>query len=534
MNIRKVLYSWHRWLGIHLSLLIFALCVTGTFAVLGHEWDWLFDEAWRADSTEVAWSKIGETLKDEFPNHGVIHVAAPVAQGFAATAMLQAQNQQIQMALFEPETGALSAVRNPLTVQVFLRQFHKRFLIPKGVYFTGLLSIALLFSVISGLWIYRHFWKYLFRFRIRESANRRWTDLHRTTGVWVSLFGLIIAITGVWYLVELAGHDLQIEVDDDDPVLSSQRLATLSSDSKPMPIEDVVVAAEAALPGLEVRNVRMPRKPDAPYRVEGQIGSLLVRDRSSRVYLDPYNLEVLGIQRADELGPVHRWSDMADELHFGTLGASGGLWSKILYFVFGLLLSFAVLAGPILSMQRKRSKRGKKVRNRDMAMGLVTGLVVAATLPLAYTGYNLTLVQGRETPTASTPEFEIGGHMATIVRHPGDEQVAYILRWSNEPPPNLESATLEAGGKSVEFEGWHILKGFAPRALQLSVEIRWLDGEVTTVETTMKKAYVGSEDELSPELYVHVFMSIVFFVFIAGTVLWIRWLWLPLVRNLSD
>lgn len=65
-------------------------------------------------------------------------------------------------------------------------------------------------------------------------------------------------------------------------------------------------------------------------------------------------------QRAEELGPLSRWFDTADELHFGTFG---GLTTKLVWFAFGLALSSLIPTGAYLWV-RRRSQMADGIRKR--------------------------------------------------------------------------------------------------------------------------------------------------------------------------
>ncbi|CAN0560340.1 unnamed protein product, partial [Laminaria digitata] len=65
------------------------------------------------------------------------------------------------------------------------------------------------------------------------------------------------------------------------------------------------------------------------------------------------------------------WKHTVDELHYGSLGALGGLWSKLLYFVLGLCLCLVVLAGPMLAALRARASKRTPPRNWASALGVL-------------------------------------------------------------------------------------------------------------------------------------------------------------------
>lgn len=94
---------------------------------------------------------------------------------------------------------------------------------------------------------------------------------------------------------------------------------------------------------------------------------MVVRDRASKVWRDPRDGSVGDVQRTSDLNWLERWIDTADPVHFGTFG---GLWSKAVWFVFGIGLSALALTGAYLQVQRQRRKHGpaavRKARARRL------------------------------------------------------------------------------------------------------------------------------------------------------------------------
>jgi len=87
--------------------------------------------------------------------------------------------------------------------------------------------------------------------------------------------------------------------------------------------------------------------------IVGDAGTLLVRERANRVYVDPARGEVLAVQRGTELPLMYRWVHTADPLHFGTFG---GLATQLVWFVFGLLTSAMAFSGAWLWLKRTTKK----------------------------------------------------------------------------------------------------------------------------------------------------------------------------------
>ena len=70
-NLDRVSHTIHSWLGLKFSLFMTFILVTGTFAVLSLEVDWILNPEMRAgelvESSEIAWGDAYDGLKREYP-----------------------------------------------------------------------------------------------------------------------------------------------------------------------------------------------------------------------------------------------------------------------------------------------------------------------------------------------------------------------------------------------------------------------------------------------------------------------------------
>lgn len=90
----------------------------------------------------------------------------------------------------------------------------------------------------------------------------------------------------------------------------------------------------------------------------GQDAAWLVRDRANGVALDPADGAVLTQLEGEDLGLHERISEMADPLHFGTFG---GLVTKVIWFLFGLILTGMSVTGVIIYAKRlEKAERGAR------------------------------------------------------------------------------------------------------------------------------------------------------------------------------
>ena len=129
-----------------------------------------------------------------------------------------------------------------------------------------------------------------------------------------------------------------------------------------------------------VTTIIPPRRPGHPLVLAGSGDGVLLRDGTEGVALDPTTGAVLQIRDAAGLTPLQRWVNTADPLHFGTFG---GVVTRILWLVAGLLTSAGILAGLIGAWLRldRRQAGGPPGRVRMGALATILpclGLLLAA------------------------------------------------------------------------------------------------------------------------------------------------------------
>jgi len=370
------------------------------------------------------------------------------------------------------------------------------------------------------------------------------------TGVWSLIFGLIIAITGVWYLVE---DFLPAEAFPEYPILSAERLAQAGPAPQALPLERYIEAAREAFPGLAPTGIYLPTGPNDVVQVRGRTGRILVRDRANAVFLDPFDASVVGIHDSSRDGALKWWMNAADALHFGFWG---GLASKILWAFFGLCLPVMVLTGGYLSWRRAGIVGpGNPFRNRiarhdqpwwrrrplrTWIMLVVTGLIIVWVID----GYERRAKA--PAPFIEIGEVDIGPWQARVSREPGarpDEPVRYAVAFDAEPGKlvNLRRATLgfvdttsdhdSDGNGAVELRGTtHLMRGALPipaglrgdSGLRLSTET-WEGDRFSAILRDTRPHQPAVEDPGYAPSAPMVFYSIVFGYAIVSLLLAIVW-----------
>jgi uncharacterized iron-regulated membrane protein len=340
---RSLWWTVHSWVGLGLSLFLAVIFATGTLAVFANEIDWLANPALRASTgsgAPASWGTLADAAASVVPGGRVIAIYAPSGPGFAAIALVETRGEESLRVLLDPASGAVQGVTGWVSVQQFVRQLHRRLLLPSayGLPFVTSASAILLVSLVTGLVTYKRFWRGFLHRPRRGDGRRLAGDLHRLAGVWSIWFLVLVAATGGWYLVDaLGGGPGPTKLPH-----GSATLARLAKDPDGPAIDRLAAAARAAYPALTIRAVQLPATRGAAIAFMGQADAILVRDHANAVWLDPTSLEVLQVDRGEEMSLHRRIAEMADWLHFGTWG---GLATRLVWFCCGLLLTALPVTG---------------------------------------------------------------------------------------------------------------------------------------------------------------------------------------------
>ena len=379
---RKSLYRVHSWLGLNLGLLAFVLCLSGTIAVFGPELTWLTDPAYRVDPPPAAerkalsWQKIHDSVRQAYPDVEIRRIAAPRGDHWAARVLIHHGASGLRVVLVDPYSGRVQGQRSTFNAQSFFRLLHKQFyIVPTvqglhGILIVGPLGLVLLISAVTGLLSIKRWWRALVRLRVDQGRGVLWSDLHRFAGTWSLVVAVVLSVTGVWYLAEWGLHKAEVLTEDAKPArLSAAAIKSLPPSPKVLDLDQAQALAWRAYPALDTTLVTLPRRMGASLIFQGQAEAWLVRARANQVHLNPYTGDVLALRRATDLGAFDRWVETADPLHFGTWG---GLVTRIVWLMTGLLLSGGILAGMYGMWLRRRDN--DRVRPRPWA-------ALAAILP---------------------------------------------------------------------------------------------------------------------------------------------------------
>jgi uncharacterized iron-regulated membrane protein len=190
-----------------------------------------------------------------------------------------------------------------------------------------------------------------------RKARRYWGDWHRFMGVWSLWFVPLMAVTGIWYLVEQWG----LNANYPQAAQVSKMAVADPQELSGAKLNRIIERSSVLYQELEVEHVLLDQNKGAIVLLQGQATASLVRARANSLAFAVDSEELIDMRKGEDLSLHVRISEAADPLHFGTLG---GAPTRYLWFVFGVMLSALSITGVYLyglriySKVSQRSERG--------------------------------------------------------------------------------------------------------------------------------------------------------------------------------
>lgn len=353
---RKRLWQLHSWLGLASGLGLVVIGLTGSLLIFHEELELLFNpEMVRVKPAATGRLPLDALLahaQRQLPDHEVTGWLPQYESPHLADLLyvIERGNNEWLVATLDPYTGSLLASPRlgTTTLTGWLLDLHYMFLADHfGLGLAGLFAVMLCVLGVSGMWLYREFWKCFLTLRWKRGARILFSDLHKFTGITFVAFNLIVGFTGAyWNLTHLVGH--WINGDPPQPTIEQRLYAeTLSLDA-------LTRDAAQRLPGFRGNFISLPSDPAAPTvtfwgaieprgRLTGPYGSTVSYDPQTGAHTATSDLRTQGLWA--------RFVDTFAPLHYGTFG---GLPVKILWCIGGLTPGLLGITGFILWRLRRR------------------------------------------------------------------------------------------------------------------------------------------------------------------------------------
>ncbi|THF63386.1 PepSY-associated TM helix domain-containing protein [Pseudothauera rhizosphaerae] len=357
----------HSWLALPIWVFLFFVCLTGSIATVSQEIVWLADPKVRAnppsgDAQMLGYDEIVAVIAREHPDAAIQSISRPVKSMFAWTVRASYPDTRTVNHYVNPYTGRIQGSEpDGFSFRQFIRGLHGWLLMPfdEGFnlawYAVSVLALPLLGSLITGLVVYKRFWRGFLHPRLRFDRGSRvfWGDLHRLAGIWSIPFILIMAVTGLWFLILAILTDTHTELPStapDLPVLVARDDIPVVAAGQPAPrigLNQAAALMRAHFPDVEPASLSLGSHAFSPITVRGQGAAWPLLSEFAQI--NPYTAKVEHVRRIADRSGLELFTGSMRPLHTGDFA---GLWLKLVYFVFGLLLTLMVASGLLIWTKR--------------------------------------------------------------------------------------------------------------------------------------------------------------------------------------
>jgi uncharacterized iron-regulated membrane protein len=363
---RKVFWRLHSVVGLFAGLALVVVGLSGSVLVFHEEIDALLrPSAVRVEPTEegrLAYAELLRRVEAQLPEYAITGWDPKFENPRAADgAYVIAHGESVwRYITVDPYRGTVLSGPElyATTLKGWMLDLHYTFFLhDAGVAITGLLGLALCFLGISGVWLYRRFWKTLFRLRLRASLRLLSGDVHRLVGVFSVGFNLLLGGTGAyWNLSHIVEHFIEEELPPEEEFQVPGRLYPENFD-----LDAIVALGPDHIKNFETHYISLPWAPDGSITLWGKAedASFLRSRHGSWISFSADREAPLGysFSNARDITVQPFWKqaiDAMEPLHYGDFG---GLTVKVFWASAGFAPAVLAFSGMTIWWQRRRPRR---------------------------------------------------------------------------------------------------------------------------------------------------------------------------------
>jgi len=348
-------FQLHGWFSLPIWVVFCFVCLTGTISVVSYELTWLTNPASRASNpdnlVEKTMPELIAIVEETYPS-AKVSIAMSFETYLVNAVIFTDSDKPAAIAYINQYTGKIQEINQGITFVSFMRSLHAWLLFPwqnnysVGYYLVCAMAIVMLGALITGLVIYKNFWRAFTqpKLRLKQGKKTILGDLHRLTGVWSIWFLILMSITGLWYLVQAVLWHNQVDIEPHPPLVSAAQLSIDSTEVPiaPITLPDALIIAKHKFPDFKSTYIMLPEHNRDTYKLYGEGEYVFFDQYSYGVIVNPWTGVIESERSPAKMNALQTLSHIADPLHYGTIG---GIWTKIIWFLFGVLLTGMSITG---------------------------------------------------------------------------------------------------------------------------------------------------------------------------------------------
>ncbi|OKH28770.1 PepSY-associated TM helix domain-containing protein [Chroogloeocystis siderophila] len=357
-RIRNVVFQLHRYIGLFVGLITVVVGLTGSLLVFRQEIDRVlvrsqFGEVVPQQSlitpTELL-ETVSTTLRDR---HLILDsLSIPLTTNAPYAVWLKSIDEKWTEVFINPYTGVILGTRqweNSLYDVVY--RLHYQLLAGDiGLTVVGIVAFLLLLLCITGIILWSGWKKLINGFKIKWKAHpqRVSFDVHKVIGIVTALFLAMIAFTGFCWNFAVFTQPI-IYALTQTPQLAEPTSTPPTTPKSPVTLNEVLIKADAVLPGAVTTNISLPSTPEGIFRISKKFPHEKGYGRSE-VYLDQYTGDILRVRDARALPLAEAILNVFALVHHGTFG---GWLTRFFYVFVGLAPTILMVTGFVMWWSKK-------------------------------------------------------------------------------------------------------------------------------------------------------------------------------------
>ena len=348
---RKILYTFHKYVGLLLGVFLALTGISGSLLVFDHALDEVFTSQLhgivsRSDSslqqTLESAARVLSSAKvtriDLARQSGSPHIVRLIGP--------PPTNKRLEVSV-DPGSAEVLVIREwgqyPMS---WIYRFHYTLLAgDTGKTIVGIFGFVLLFFCASGLYLWwprRNRWKNALIIVQQKGALRFYGDLHRVIGVVTLPMLTLCAVTGIAMIFSKPVATLvgSVTATIDFPTYS------VTANSKQLPLDTLIQIVKKQWPDSDVKRLFLPQQPGDSVRLSVNLpGEPWSNYGASSIWLNPHNGEILGVRDARSLPAGSTVLTWIFPLHNADVL---GLPGRLLWLVIGVTPAFLFGTGTYL------------------------------------------------------------------------------------------------------------------------------------------------------------------------------------------
>lgn len=239
----------------------------------------------------------------------------------------------------------------------WLLELHYAFLLHfSGTIIGAIFGIIMLFLGVSGIILYRKFWRRLFTLRLTAAKRILFSDVHKIIGIFSSPVLILIAFTGVYWNISIILHEiLEHRVEEPHPpIIEPYHSPSIS-------FEVLKRQASREILSFTATYLAIPNEPNMDITFFGEVDTPnpLLSQYSSTVTFHHKTGDLVQASDIRDASVLRKFDDTTRKLHFGYFA---GIWSKVVWCIVGLSPVLLMLTGLVMFIFRRKPRMRRESR----------------------------------------------------------------------------------------------------------------------------------------------------------------------------